>query len=193
MIVHLIGSMRKFDEDLPYLRQIAETVYENDGTIANKWFDAVATRAANVSNREEKLLWPEIVSENIEVIGRSDVVIVEGSRFAFNSGYQVAIALQKRKPLLYLCRTNEDEYNWPDKLYVSGIEADELFTFEKYITKEELKEKVSMFINEHRTDKDSDFIELSGHTLSILKRLKATEGKMIEEIVQELVEREATK
>lgn len=146
MLVHLVSSMRKFEEDLVPIQKIAHILQLVGAQIALDWFSAVQSRRERQSVSEESLDWPLIVQQNVDAIIQSDAVIIEGSRFNFSQGYQAAIALQYRKPVLNIYRKDLPEYEeWPDKLYVSGI-SDPLFHSVAYKDTGDLDKIVTKFL-----------------------------------------------
>lgn len=150
MNIHIVSSLRKFDEDLVVMRGIVDVLSERDDTIALNWLDSVSDRKARGATKEESLDWAVIVEANFDAIKRCDAVVVEGSRFNFSQGYQTALALQYEKPVLNLYRNDTQEYQeWPDKFYVSGI-YNPLFTSKPYETVEEVRELVSQFLEDNK-------------------------------------------
>lgn len=147
MKVHLISSMRKFDEDVIPLQRIADILHANGDHVALDWFSAVKGRKERQSVQESSLDWPEIVHQNVNAIIHADAVIIEGSRFNYSQGYQTAVALQHKKPVLNLYRTDLPEYKeWPDKFYVSGV-SDPLFHSVPYEKNDDLEKIVTEFLN----------------------------------------------
>jgi hypothetical protein len=152
MKIHLISSMRKFDEDVKVIYAIADIIHKHNSNIAFNWFDGVSDRKTRGFTSEASLDWPALVEDNMNAIKHCDAVIVEGSRFNFSQGYQTAIALQYKKPVLNLYRDDSEEYKeWPDKFYVSGI-FDPFFTSKSYRTIEEACEITAQFLKENESN-----------------------------------------
>lgn len=185
MIIHLVASMRKFNEDYPNLKTIAKIIYENQHIIARNWFDAAFGRT-NAHLNENSLNWPAIIQENIKDIKKSDAIIIEGSRFNFSQGFQVAIGLQYNKPILNLCRVDSPELDWPDRLYVSGI-SNELFTSKFYKDQEDLKQTVEEFLKKCAEQKQKITIEIEEMALSHLESLSKKHDMSKSEILRELI------
>jgi hypothetical protein len=149
MFVHIVGSMRNFDNDLHIMQAITNVVEENNGFIARNWIVGVNDRKIRGSTPETDLDWNEIVEANINAVIQADALIIEGSRFSYGQGYQTAIALQHNKPVLNLYREDLPEYKeWPDKLFVSGV-SHPLFTNKAYKNEDELKKIVTKFMSDH--------------------------------------------
>lgn len=150
MIVHIIGSLRQFSEDIPYMLKIIEAVKHNNDQIALDWIaPAISRRQRDQHSTEQFFNWPEIVESNIKAALQADVLIVEGSRFNYSQGFQTALALEHNTPVLNLYREDLPEYKeWPDKLFVSGI-THPLFTSKPYTTVQEVKEIVTQFLQSH--------------------------------------------
>ena len=148
MIIHIAGSMRQFDEDAQYMQTVIDCVYTHGDQIALNWFTAVKDRKERNSQPEESFDWEEVVSNNIQALYDADALITEGSRFNYSLGYQTAIALQSKKPVLNLYRKDLSEYSeWPDKLFVSGI-SNSLFHSISYKDKHDLQKVIDSFLDD---------------------------------------------
>ena len=189
MIIHLIGSMRHFDDDLPVMRKIADIINGNSGSLILNWFEGVSDRKSRGGASELSLNWHEIVDANLRAVVESDALIIEGSRFNYSQGFQTAIALQNNKPVLNLYREDLPEYKeWPDKLFVSGI-SHPLFTSVAYKTPEDLEKIVTRFIREHsQKTQDLDVtLALSADDFKKLERLSHNEGKSKTSIIKSIL------
>lgn len=146
MYVHVIASLRNFEEDASYLYIIKDAIRDSRYEIAFDWISGVEGRRKRSQNIEETFDWEELVESNIEAIKASNAVIVEGSRYNYSQGYQTAVALQLQKPVLNLYRKDLQEHKqWPDKLFVSGI-SNPLFVNKSYDDKAELTAIIDDFL-----------------------------------------------
>lgn len=189
MRIHLISSMRQFENDIIPVRNIAEIIRKNSGQIAFNWYDGVDARKKRNTVQEDRLNWSDIVESNTDAIVNSDALIVEGSRFNYSQGFQTAIALQNKKPVLNLYREDLPEYKeWPDKLFVSGI-SHPLFTSKPYKTQEDLEKIVGEFINElsAKTHELDVKFALDATDYEKLDRLAQNEGKSRSSIIKDLL------
>ena len=187
MIVHLTGSTQNIEEDLPYLRHIIKLATKNNHEIAYDWVetahkDLTQDPAARAGDED----WGRIFQENMAAIARADVVIIEATNMRFAQGYQAAIALQQKKPLLILLRNKTAK----GKL-VSGI-SDELMSVRTYTDKEKLDEIIEVFLKDNlMTAKDmrfNFFIDRPIH--NYLRWASFKTGKTKAEILRELVQKE---
>ncbi len=101
MIVHLTGSKWDVTDELPYLRAIVKVLSENDAMLARDWIE-VAYHTHK--NKHDIGGHGRIIEENLEAISRADLVIVEATDYSFTQGFQVAMALQQKKPVLIVSR-----------------------------------------------------------------------------------------
>lgn len=148
MIIHVAGSMRQFDDDAHYMQTITDCIYTHGDQIALNWFTAVKDRKERNSRPEESFDWEEVVANNIQALRSADALIAEGSRFNYSLGYQTAIALQNKKPVLSLYRKDLPEYvQWPDKLFVSGI-SHPLFRSVPYKDHDDLGKIINSFLDD---------------------------------------------
>jgi hypothetical protein len=189
MIIHLIGSMREFDKDLPIMDKIAQTIENSNGSISLNWVAGVHDRKTRGSQTEQSLDWTEIVEENVAAITHADILIVEGSHFNYSQGYQTAIALQYNKPVLNLYREDSLEYkNWPDKFFVSGI-SHPLFTNKTYKDKKDIEKIVRKFLKDHtkRTHDLDVKITLDNEVYMKIDKLSHKSGKSKAGVIKDII------
>lgn len=192
MLVHVIGSMRHFEDDEHLMQVILKTLEKNHVRVAQDWISSVSSRRTrNGLKNEEELDWSEIVETNVRVLGEIDLLIVEGSRFNYSQGYQTALALEYGKPVLNLYREDLPEYKeWPDKLFVSGI-SNPLFTSKPYKNEADLERIVTQFIADHsKKTRELDVqLVLDGNSFEKLDRLSRSEGKSKTALIKEILTR----
>lgn len=82
---------------------------------------------------------------SMDAIERADVVIVESTFKSFGSGFQVAMALQKKKPTLLLV----NKRNVVNESKISQGISDPLFLRKEYAGREDLHKIVTDFIEDH--------------------------------------------
>ncbi len=194
MLIHIIASMRHFDQDILMLEKISEVLTSKDVSIARHWYTAVKSRKDRQSVREQDLNWPEIVEDNIKAVCTSDALIIEGSRYNYSQAYQTAIALQNNKPVLNLYRTDLPEYKgWPDKFFVSGID-NPLFHNIPYNTAEDIPKIIDKFladITPKVTDLEIRF-PLDAQTMGYIKKRAEESNRTIDAVIKNIVQQAAT-
>ncbi len=190
MKVHVIGSLREFEDDILYLRVILDAIHQSQASLALNWIDAVIDRRKRqTTHHETSFDWKDLVDTNIHILKEVDALIIEGSRFNYSQGFQTAIALQNNKPVLNLYREDLPEYKeWPDKLFVSGI-SHPLFTSMAYKTEKDLEKIVTKFIREHSTKaRDLDVkLALEASDYEKLNRLAHSEGKSKASVIKDIL------
>lgn len=189
MRVHLIGSLRHFNDDIILLESIARVIEQEGGTIAQNWFRGVKDRKNRGARSEESLDWHEIVESNMQATTSSDALIIEGSRFNYSQGFQTALALEHGKPVLNLYRENLPEYQeWPDKLFVSGIYSP-LFTSKAYKNEADLERIVGEFIRNHSKRKRELDVQLvlDANDFEKLEQLSRNNGKSKTSIIKDIL------
>jgi hypothetical protein len=190
MIIHVIGSMRYFEEDRHFMQVILQSLEKNHAKVAQDWISSASgRRARNGTTTEAGLNWPEIVETNIRVIGKADALIIEGSRFNYSQGFQTAVALEHNKPVLNLYREDLPEYKeWPDKLFVSGV-SHPLFTSKAYKNEEELEKIVTEFMRQYsKKTKELDLqLALSADDYDKIDQLSHEQGKSKTSIIKDLI------
>jgi len=98
--VHLIASRGNVQENIESLRRITKLILKEKHEIARDW---VETAYSNYVNKQETSAdWSKIYQLNLETIAKADIVIAETTSNSFGVGYQVAVAVQQKKPTLLL-------------------------------------------------------------------------------------------
>lgn len=186
MIVHLTASSRTIGEDRPYLRAIVTTIHSEGHVLARDWIELANNREI-VKSKEIEVDWEVIFKDNIQAISRADVVIVEATSYGFSQGFQVATALQQKKPTLLLCRESsvlKDHFG-------SGV-TDELLTVRQYRSNQDLEDIVAQFLEDNTlTTKDMRFnFFIDRQIYNYLRWASAKTGKTKSELLRSLLEKE---
>lgn len=184
MIVHLIGSKSQIEEDIKYFRDIKRIVEKNGHTLGRDWIEEVYAEHQNEKQHKDEQ-WKDIFHENIAAMAKADVVIAEATAKSFSIGYQVATALQQKKPVLILTRNNS-----LGNTLGSGIASD----FVQFANYEEstLEQVIVDFLKENTVDtKDLRFnFFIDRQIYNYLRWASYKTGKTKAEILRELVDRE---
>jgi hypothetical protein len=187
MIIHLIGSKRDIKSNYKYYDKIRNSVIAAGHTIAHDWLDKEYTFITS-GNKHVDTNWKKINDENMAALSRADIVIAEASARSFSTGFQVATAIQQKKPVLILTRNNELAGS-----FGSGIISD--FVHTANYTINSVDGIIADFINENNIDnKDlrfNFFIDRQIH--NYLRWAAYKTGKNKSEILRELILREIEK
>lgn len=105
MLIHLIASSTELNETVDALRKITEYVKSKGHSMTLDWVDAAYRQMQHGEPMKEDA-WQKIVKDNFEAIAKSDVVIADVSYDSTALGYQIAMAVQQKKPTLLLVREN---------------------------------------------------------------------------------------
>lgn len=137
MIVHLITSKKNLDQTIPYLRRIVNAIHEKESILARDWIEPAYIRYSKESQGAKRppVDWKSVQKDNLEAIAKADVIITEATETGFGIGYQVAYALQLKKPVLILRNANANLDSFAsglDNVNVTYREYDEN-TLEKYV------------------------------------------------------------
>lgn len=183
MLVHIVGSRGKLDEDMKYLRSIAKLIKAEGHELVNNWVDE-SLGDVNSDDYNEKFDWALLYKESMEALSRADAVVAETSNPSFSVGYQVAQAVAMKKPILVLNREGVDK-----SFFASGIEVG--IEYQKYTP-----ETVEAILNKWLRDNDigtkdmrfNFFIDRAIYNYLRWTALKT--GKTKAEVLRNLVERE---
>lgn len=192
MIVHIITSKNNLDKTIPYLRRVVDTVHQKKSELARDWIEPAYIRYSqkneNVGENRPPVNWKAVQKENLEAIAKAEVIIAETSEPSFGVGYQVAYAVQLKKPVLILRRLGSNTDG-----FASGIDNINV-KYQEY-EDDNLEEIVESFLNENEiSTKDmrfNFFIDRQIHNYLRWAALKT--GKTKAEILRELVKSEIEK
>lgn len=100
---------------MPHLRRIIDAVHDKESTLARDWIEPAYIRYSRQSDGATKLPpvnWKAVQKDNLEAIAKADVIIAEATETGFGVGYQVAYAVQLKKPVLILrhVSANKDSF-----------------------------------------------------------------------------------
>lgn len=180
MKVHFTTSRKSLQDDLVSLKLIHKAIRLTNSLVARDWLDEAqnAYESSGIVSED----WATIVKESIAAIAQADVIIAETSHDSFAVGYQIAIAIQQKKPILLLRRKDADR-----DAFVTGVE-DGWVRHGAY-DKDNLNQIIADFINENEVQsKDMRFnFFIDRQIYNYLRWASFKTGKTKAEILRELV------
>lgn len=188
MIIHLTGSTTNLKKDLPYLRQIIKTVSENDAVVARDWIETAYLNKEEKKVDDTTIDWSHIMASTLEAIHRADICIIEITNYTFSQGFQTAIALQQKKPVLLVSRKSIKSH------MISGYRH-KMLTMKEYKKEEDLAEIVRQFIRANTiATKDLRFnMFIDRPIYNYLRSVSYETGKNKSEIIRDLINHEIEK
>lgn len=183
MLVHLVGSLRNLDEDTKHLRKIVDTIYDNDAALALNWLEPAIIR---IKEGDTNSNWESFVTHNMDALRRSDVVVIDATHYAFSHGYQMAAALEFKKPVLVVSR---DRFEYK---YITGF-TDPLLSYKTYSTEDELIRTITSFLKKNTVHtKDLRFnIMLNRKIAKYLDEKSQSSGKSKSDIIRDVIKNRA--
>ena len=183
MKVHFITSRPSLEKDIDVLKRILQLIKDAEHSVAYDWIEGAFK--SEIETKAPASDWNAIYKDNLGAIAQADVVIAETTYENFAVGYQVAVAVQQKKPVLLLRHAEADK-----NAFVTGVE-DGWVKHREY-NEETIDEIVNEFLAENDiTTKDmrfNFFIDRSIYNYLRWSALKT--GKTKAEILRELVNRE---
>ena len=188
MIVHFIASEFDVVEDIEELRDIIKIFHKNTYSLARDWIEPAYERRVNDQGFQVGD-WNSVYKESREAIARADVVIAEVSHESFSIGYQVALALQQKKPVLLIRKASANK-----DVFATGLMDDNVSHFE-YKEISQLEEVISKFLEDNRLEnKDLRFnFFIDRKIYNYLRWAALKTGKTKAEILRDLVQHEIEK
>lgn len=183
MKVHFITSRDSIEKDIDTLQRIIQCVKKSGHALANDWIDIALERQRTGDHGSAD--WKRIYKDNLENVAETDVIIAEVSYENFGVGYQVATAVQQKKPILLLRRKIAGK-----SAFVTGVE-DGWVQYAEY-DEGDVDSIVDHFLKENDiTTKDMRFNFFIDRPIYNYLRWSALKtGKTKAEILRELVQRE---
>lgn len=125
MIVYFSASSRNLERDLPTYKRIVNIVHSLGHTVSHNWLEPARLRRERAGSSFGSL---EALVKDVEAaIESAEVLIAEATGGScFGVGYEVSLALNKRKPVLALLNKRAEQES-----YVVGI-TNNLLTTKKY-------------------------------------------------------------
>lgn len=183
MKVHFITSRPTLEKDIDVLRQIIDVIKGSGHAIAYDWIESAFQR--EIQSKTPASDWGSIYQDNLGAIAQADVIIAEATYENFAVGYQVAVAVQQKKPVLLLRSDMADE-----NAFVTGVE-DGWVRHEVY-NKENIQKMVKTFLDENDiSTKDMRFnFFIDRPIYNYLRWAALKTGKTKAEILRGLVQQE---
>ena len=103
MIVHFIATQHSIDINYTYLKKIHDTINQLGHKPSRKWLSK-ERRFIESINRKDGINWGVFTKKDLEAIGGADLVVAEVTDENIAIGYQIAVAVQQKKPVLILSR-----------------------------------------------------------------------------------------
>lgn len=187
MIIHFISSKSGINDNYEHLKRIVEIIKGTGNELARDWLD-LEYEYTRSGKEHSAIDWRKVNLENLEALSRADVVIAEATVKSFSTGFQVATAIQQKKPTLILTRDNALEGT-----FASGLISD--FVSAKNYNAENLEDFISTFIRQNTIEtKDLRFnFFIDRQIYNYLRWAAYKTGKNKSEILRELVLREIEK
>lgn len=184
MKVHFITSRPTLEKDIHVLRKVIDIIHSHDYYLAHDWIE-VGYRQLIQFRRPIKN-WGDIYKENLEAIAKSDIVIAETSYENFAVGYQIAVAIQQKKPVLLLRKIDADK-----NAFVTGVE-DGWVQHGEYSDEKSLTAIVEKFLADNEVKpKDMRFnFYMDRKIHNYLRWASFRTGKAKSEVVRELLKRD---
>ena len=186
MKVHLITSRPTLKNDIHTLRKIIALIHDQKCVLASDWIDSAYRRLTGTD--PELADWAKLYKRNLEDIAGADLVIAETSYENFGVGYQVAVAVQQKKPVLLLRHKAADK-----NAFVTGVE-DGWVQHAEY-TEDDLSVILNKFLEDNRIEtKDMRFnFFIDRPIYNYLRWAAYKTGKTKAEILRDLVSKEIDK
>ena len=104
MVVHFIAGKSSIDKEITYFRRTISIIKDAGHILTRDWLNEVHKAAKGTP----KINWTKIYRDNIEAIDKADIIIAEATTKSFGVGFQVALAIRSKKPVLLLVREEVD-------------------------------------------------------------------------------------
>lgn len=178
------ASSRNIKENFEMFKFISKTLDDLGHISTRDWLDEAYSKATkNVSI--EKTEWKRIHNHVSEAILNSDFIIAYISEPSFSVGYQVALSIQHKKPILILSKEPISEIK---NSFGTNIDS-ELISFKKF-SEDTFKQTINEFIRNYclmgKPTRFSFFIDQKIH--NFLRGEAFAKNKTKAEVLREIIE-----
>ncbi len=189
MRAHFITSTIELESEIHSYRLIINILKKHGVELTSNWLENAHRRhTLSDSNAKNELSWSEIYRENINAISRADIVVAEVGQKSFLVGFQVAHALQLKKPILLLSKLEKIDS-------VLGVSLSEDIIKYSHYTDSNVEGVIKKFISENSMDgKNIRFnFFITRKLLNYLNWVGLQTGKTKSEIIRDLIQQEMYK
>lgn len=184
MVIHLTTSDLDIRDNIGQLRKIIGCIKAEGHDMARNWIETAYKSGARSGSVSSKA-W----QQHIEDISKADAVIIEATRGNFELGFQLATALQQKKPTLVLTRAGSTHNSFVKSLAGNPSVSHKEYDFDN------LEDIVRQFISDNdiqaRDLRFNFFIDRPIY--NYLRWAAFKTGKTKAEILRELVQKEIEK
>jgi hypothetical protein len=180
--------MTDLEKNIGTFRAIVDIIKKSGAKLTREWLEGAYSTSQINDEDDIEAVWPKIYRENKEAVSRADVIVAEISNRSFLVGFQVAYALQMKKPILLLSNHNRTR----GALGLS--ENEEIIKFSRYDSTN-LEAIIVNFINENSTaNKDLRFnFFIDRKILNYLNWAALQTGDTKSEIIRNILKKEIDK
>jgi nucleoside 2-deoxyribosyltransferase len=184
MLVHFMVPRTGLKDNSDNIKQVIAAIKEKGHTLASDWVEEAYTNLDKGTALDDQS-WQTITKASFEAIARSDIVIADVSYDSTALGYQIAVAIQQKKPTLLILQEGK-RVPW----FTWNIPSDFLSKVE--YTDTNVASKVVPFLEENDiATKDMRFnFFIDRPIYNYLRWAALKTGKTKAEILRELVQRE---
>ena len=192
MIIHFIAAKHTLDRDCKHLREIRDTIVKSGHHLTRDWLDKEHDIIRS-SEDASRINWWISTKKDLRTLARADLVIAETTEESLSVGYQIAVAVQLKKPILIL--VNNDALSTTAR-FSNGISPDfDNFATIKQYDPDNLHAAIEMFIDKNKVEKkDMRFnFFINSEIDTYLKRQAYITGKNKSKVLRDLVLKEINK
>lgn len=141
MKIHFAASAKNIEKDIFLFRDIKKAIHSSGNELVRDWIDEAYQRIKKGTKLSSKT-WKSIYQETSKAVLESEVLIVEATNPTFAAGFQIALAIQHKKPTLVLTQRDKELMGE----FGSNIDSD-LIRYRTY-TKENIGKIIKKFLQD---------------------------------------------
>lgn len=186
--VHLLASKRNVLNNIDMLRSMVKIIEKRGHKVIDNWIEVTYDIRVKNAKPVDSVDWSKIYKDNLENIAKADVIIAEASYDTFGVGYQIAVAVQQKKPTLLLRHESVDADSFAVGIVDSWVKRE-------VYNDETLESIIDKFLQENDiSTKDMRFnFFIDRQIYNYLRWTSQKTGKTKAEILRELVAHEIDK
>lgn len=184
MLVHFIAPVEGLKENIDNLRLVVKTLRDEGHELTRDWLEE-AYEGEVTPKVDGTAVWQDIIQHNFEAIAKAEVLIADISYDSTAIGFQIAMAVQQKKPTLLILREGRkvSRFTWNiPSSFLSRVEYN----------KDTVADIIKPFLKENDIGtKDMRFnFFIDRQIYNYLRWAALKTGKTKAEVLRELVNRE---
>lgn len=184
MKVHFTASMNSLEKHYGAYSEVVDVIKNSGHQLVRDWLEEAGNKEMTRTKYSD-IEWRKISEQTLDAVIQADIVVLDASSPSFSLGYQAAVALNHKKPLLVLFQYGTENR---ELIYDASYS---LMDTKVYKDHKDISNIVKSFIEIHDIDsKDMRFnMFLDRESYTYLNWESSKTGKTKAQIIREIIKK----